>query len=159
MQGIERRSGATERIAISMGDIIRNNLNPDGIDRRGFLKCMAWAGTGTFCLMQGGVLKSYAFGHANHLDRAAMKSDFVFAQISDSHIGFDKAANPDVTATLQVAIAKLNALPGAPDFVLHTGDLTQLSEGLGIRHSGSGLEERAHGSDFLCSRRARRAQR
>jgi 3',5'-cyclic AMP phosphodiesterase CpdA len=111
-----------------MGDIIKDNLNPDGIDRRGFLKCMAWAGTGTFCLMQGGVLKSYAFGRAHALDSSATKGDFAFAQISDSHIGFDKAANPDVTATLQQAIAKINALPAAPDFVLHTGDLTQLSK-------------------------------
>jgi Icc protein len=111
-----------------MGEIIKNNQNPDGIDRRGFLKCMAWAGTGTLCLMQGGVLKSYAFGHAHQLDAGAMKGDFAFAQISDSHIGFDKAANPDVTATLQQAIAKINSLPGAPDFVLHTGDLTQLSK-------------------------------
>jgi Icc protein len=111
-----------------MGNIIEENLIQDGIDRRGFLKCMAWAGTGTFCLMQGGVLKSFAFGHAAQLDHAAKNADFVFAQISDSHIGFDKAANPDVTATLQQAIAKLNALPAAPEFVLHTGDLTQLSK-------------------------------
>jgi len=111
-----------------MSDFIRQNLNPDGIDRRGFLKCMAWAGTGTLCVMQGGVLKSFAFGSGHKLDGAAAKGDFAFAQISDSHIGFDKAANPDVTATLQVAIDKLNALPAAPDFVLHTGDLTQLSK-------------------------------
>ena len=113
-----------------MGDIIRENLNQDGIDRRGFLECMAWAGTGTLCVMQGGVLKSFAFGPARKLDAAAMKGDFAFAQISDSHIGFDKAANPDVTATLQEAIAKLNALPAAPDFVLHTGDLSHLSKAL-----------------------------
>ena len=111
-----------------MGDIIKENVNPDGIDRRGFLKCMAWAGTGTLCLMQGGVLKSYAFGHSHSLESASMRGDFSFAQISDSHIGFDKAANPDVTATLQQAIVKLNALPATPDFVLHTGDLTQLSK-------------------------------
>ena len=111
-----------------MGNIIKENLNRDGIDRRGFLKCMAWAGTGTLCVMQGGVLKSFAFGHAHKTDAAAMKGDFAFAQISDSHIGFDKAANPDVTATLQEAIAKLNALPAAPDFVLHTGDLSHLSK-------------------------------
>ena len=77
-----------------MGDIIKENLDRDGIDRRGFLKCMAWAGTGTLCLMQGEVLKSYAFGHAYSADSGVMKGDFAFAQISDSHIGFDKAANP-----------------------------------------------------------------
>src|SRR5579863_448941 len=94
----------------SMGDIIKENLNPDGIDRRGFLKCMAWAGTGTLCVMQGGVLKSFAFGHGGQINKVVMKGDFAFAQISDSHIGFNKAANPDVTATLREAIAKLNAL-------------------------------------------------
>jgi Icc protein len=77
-----------------MGDIIRENLDRGGIDRRGFLKCMAWAGTGTLCLMQGGVLKSDAFGHAHSVDLSAMKGDFAFAQICDSYIGFDKAANP-----------------------------------------------------------------
>jgi 3',5'-cyclic-AMP phosphodiesterase len=111
-----------------MSDIIKENLNSDGIDRRGFLKCMAWAGTGTLCVMQGGVLKSFAFGPGSRIERAAMQGDFAFAQISDSHIGFNKAANPDVTATLREAIAKLNALPQSPEFVLHTGDLTQLSK-------------------------------
>lgn len=111
-----------------MGNIIKENLNPDGIDRRGFLKCMAWAGTGALCVMQGGVLKSFAFGSDGEIAKAAMKGDFTFAQISDSHIGFNKAANPDVTATLREAISKLNALPQNPEFVLHTGDLTQLSK-------------------------------
>ena len=110
-----------------MRNIIKENVNEDGVDRRGFLRCMAWAGTGTLCVMQGGVLKSFAFGPAHKPDKA-MLGDFAFAQISDSHIGFDKAANPDVTATLNEAIAKLNALPAAPEFVLHTGDLTQLSK-------------------------------
>jgi len=111
-----------------MSNYIEQNLNPDGIDRRGFLKCMAWAGTGTLCLMQGGVLTSFAFGAEPPHGAALAKADFAFAQISDSHIGFNKAANPDVTATLREAIAKLNALPRAPEFVLHTGDLSQLSK-------------------------------
>jgi 3',5'-cyclic-AMP phosphodiesterase len=111
-----------------MGNWIDENLNPDGIDRRGFLKCMAWAGTGTLCLMQGGALKSFAFGSVMKHDAALATADFAFAQISESHIGFNKAANPDVTATLREAIAKLNALPRAPEFVLHTGDLSRLSK-------------------------------
>lgn len=110
-----------------MSDIIKQNLNPDGIDRRGFLKCMAWAGTGAVCVMQAGVLKSYAFDNAQTRAAATLKGDFTFAQISDSHIGFNKAANPDVTATLRAAIDKINALPTAPEFILHTGDLSQLS--------------------------------
>lgn len=114
-----------------MDDVIRENQNRDGIDRRGFLKCMAWAGTGTLCLLQGGVLKSYALSQMDKMDKHAMahmKGDFSFIQISDSHIGFDKAANPDVTATLQAAIDKINALPTPPEFVLHTGDITHLSK-------------------------------
>src|SRR5215470_8287324 len=111
-----------------MGDFIKKNLNPDGVDRRGFLKCMAWAGTGTVCILQGGVLKSFAFDNITTVGRAASKADLVFTQISDSHIGFDKAANPDVIATLKVAIDKINALPVAPEFTLHTGDLSHLSK-------------------------------
>jgi 3',5'-cyclic-AMP phosphodiesterase len=109
-----------------MSDIIKENLNRDGIDRRGFLKCMAWAGTGAVCVMQGGVLKSYAFDDPNSA-QAILKGDFTFAQISDSHIGFNKAANPNVTATLRAAIDKINALAAPPEFILHTGDLSQLS--------------------------------
>jgi len=107
----------------------------DGIDRRGFLECMAWAGTGVLWMMTGGVLKSY--GMSQMLDRATgqlksglvvPKSDFSFVQISDSHIGFTKAANPDVVGTLQATIDKINAMPSAPSFVLHTGDLTHLAQ-------------------------------
>jgi Icc protein len=101
--------------------------NDDGVDRRAFLKCMAWAGTGAFCVLQGGVLKSYSLSNPFHMDKAA-KSDLSFVQISDSHMGFNKAANPDVTATMKVAIDKINALPIAPEFILHTGDITHLSK-------------------------------
>ena len=103
------------------------NLNDDGIDRRGFLKCMAWAGTGLVWTLSGGVPVSRVFAKSAKKD-AAMGGDFTFVQISDSHIGFDKPANPDVTATLQVAIDKINALPKTPDFMIHTGDLSHLSK-------------------------------
>ena len=111
-----------------MADFIKDNLNADGVDRRGFLKCMAWAGTGTFCLIQGGVLKSFALSDIANRGLAAAKGELSFVQLSDSHIGFDKAANPDVTATLDAAIAKVNALETPPEFVLHTGDLSHLSK-------------------------------
>ncbi len=56
------------------------------------------------------------------------KSSFSFVQISDSHIGFNKEAiNNDVVGTLKAAIDRINALTEAPDFVLHTGDLTHLA--------------------------------
>jgi 3',5'-cyclic AMP phosphodiesterase CpdA len=103
---------------------ILHNDNPDGIDRRGFLKCMAWAGTGVLWTMSGGLLTSRV------LDATTVPTDgdFSFVQISDSHIGFNKEANKDVIGTLQKAIAKINALPNPPDFILHTGDLSHLSE-------------------------------
>src|SRR5580693_214297 len=114
---------------------IQKDENNDGIDRAGFLKCMAWAGTGVLWMMSGGILKSY--GMSQMIDKTTggikkgliiPKSDFSFVQISDSHIGFNKAANPDVVGTLQAAIAKINAMPIQPSFVLHTGDLTQLAQ-------------------------------
>jgi 3',5'-cyclic-AMP phosphodiesterase len=111
-----------------MSDYIKENLNKDGIDRRGFLKCMAWAGTGALCVLQGGVLKSFALSDVMRQKIGDLKGDLSFVQISDSHIGFNKAANTDVTATLREAIAKVNALPTPPSFVLHTGDLTHLSK-------------------------------
>jgi len=111
-----------------MSDEIKHDHNNDGIDRRGFLKCMAWAGTGAYFVLQGGLLKSFAFSDMAGKHLKDLKGDLSFVQISDSHIGFNKPANPDVTATLQAAIAKINALETPPAFVLHTGDLTQLSK-------------------------------
>ena len=104
-----------------------HDLNNDGVDRRGFLKCMAWAGTGLVWTLSGGVPVSKVFAKGGK-KKATGGSDFTFVQISDSHIGFDKPANPDVTATLQVAIDKMNALPATPDFMIHTGDLSHLSK-------------------------------
>ena len=108
----------------TMNEFILTNDNVDGIDRRGFLKCMAWAGTGVLWTMSGGLLSSKILGAT--ADTAA--GDFSFVQISDSHIGFNKDANKDVIGTLQKAIAKINSLPKPPDFILHTGDLSHLSE-------------------------------
>jgi Icc protein len=103
------------------------DFNNDGVDRRGFLKCMAWAGTGLVWTMSGGIPGSRAFAK-EHGKEPGQRGDFTFVQISDSHIGFNKPANPDVTATLQTAINKINAMPHPPDFILHTGDLSQLSK-------------------------------
>src|SRR5438874_9165825 len=87
--------------------------NHDGIDRRGFLKCMAWAGTGAFCVIRGGVLHSYGMSRLAELDPKEMAGELSFAQISDSHMGFNKPANPDVAGTLKAAVDKINALSGA----------------------------------------------
>src|SRR3984957_2416143 len=100
----------------------------DGIDRRGFLKCMAWAGTGALCVMQGGVLKSYALGTSDAYGAKASAGELSFVQISDSHMGFNKPANPDVAGTLKAAVDKINALKVSPEFMLHTGDISHLSK-------------------------------
>jgi len=105
---------------------LSNQHAHDGIDRRGFLKCMAWAGTGVLCVMEGGVLKSYALGGPSK-PVSTGASELRFVQISDSHMGFNKAANPDVAATLKAAIDKINGLSTPPEFMLHTGDISHLS--------------------------------
>ena len=102
--------------------------DPDGVDRRGFLKCMAWAGTGVLCVMQGGILKSYGLSRVESMRSMAAAGDLTFVQISDSHMGFNKAANPDVVGTLKAAVDKINGLGVAPEFMLHTGDITHLSK-------------------------------
>jgi Icc protein len=102
--------------------------NRDGVDRRGFLKCMAWAGTGALCVIEGGVLKSFSLSRISELEPATAAGGLRFVQISDSHMGFNKPANPDVAATLKAAVEKIKALPAAPEFLLHTGDISHLSK-------------------------------
>jgi 3',5'-cyclic-AMP phosphodiesterase len=109
-------------------DEILHDHNHDGIDRRGFLKCMAWAGTGALCVVQGGVLKSYSMSRMNEWNAAKMGGELSFAQISDSHMGFNKPANPDVAGTLKAAVDKINALSVQPEFLLHTGDISHLAK-------------------------------
>jgi Icc protein len=91
----------------------------DNVDRRGFLKCMQWAGAAVVWSFAGGVPSSHLLGGAP--EKAA---DFTFVQISDSHIGFNKPANADVNGTLQAAVGQINAAVRQPDLILHTGDLT-----------------------------------
>jgi len=109
-------------------DELLHDHNRDGIDRRGFLKCMAWAGTGAFCVMKGGVLNSYNLGRISEIGTSDMTGELSFVQISDSHMGFNKPANPDVAGTLKAAVDKINALSRAPEFMLHTGDISHLSK-------------------------------
>ncbi len=109
-------------------DEILHDHNHDGIDRRGFLKCMAWAGTGALCVVKGGVLKSYSLSSLAKMGPEASHGELSFVQISDSHMGFNKPANPDVVSTMKAAVEKINALPSIPDFMLHTGDISHLSK-------------------------------
>jgi 3',5'-cyclic-AMP phosphodiesterase len=109
-------------------DEILHDHHHDGIDRRGFLKCMAWAGTGVFCVIEGGVLKSYSMSRLAEMNPSDRKGELSFVQISDSHMGFNKAANPDVAATFEAAVDKINALSTPPEFLVHTGDISHLSK-------------------------------
>ena len=99
----------------------------DGIDRRGALECMIWAGTGVLWTMTGGVPRSSSLLGISEA-KAQVASGFTFLQISDSHIGFKAPANPNPMATLDEAIAKIGALPQKPAFMIHTGDITHLSK-------------------------------
>jgi predicted phosphodiesterase len=102
----------------------------DGIDRRNFLSCMAWAGTGLLWTMAGGVPTSKLFAATAGArgEATAAHGGFSFVQISDSHIGFSKPANQDVTGTLKIALDKINVLPVTPELLLHTGDITHSSK-------------------------------
>jgi Icc protein len=129
VQPIVQLNGAAETEQDS--PVINDGIDRDGIDRRNFLSCMAWAGSGLLWTMAAGVPTSKLFaatgaegvGHAAHVG-----SVFSFVQISDSHIGFNKAANQDVTGTLKLALDKINGLPGTPDLLLHTGDISHASK-------------------------------
>jgi 3',5'-cyclic AMP phosphodiesterase CpdA len=96
--------------------------------RRNALKCLGFGGAGTLFALSGGVLApidlAMATSNAHH---AAKIGTPLFIQISDTHIGFNKEANPDVKGTLTRTIDLVNALPKQPAFVLHTGDITHLS--------------------------------
>src|SRR4051812_10268650 len=98
--------------------------NRDGIDRRGFLGCMAWAGTGMLYTLSGGIARADTLDAAN----SSAGSGVNFVQISDSHIGFKKEANTDVIGTLQAAVDKINRLEREPAFIVHTGDISHLSK-------------------------------
>jgi len=94
-----------------------------GLDRRHALKCMLWAGTGVVWTVAGGVPSSRLIASAK-----AGTSGFSFVQISDSHIGFAKPANPDARVTLNAAIDKIVAMPEKPAFLIHTGDISHTAK-------------------------------
>jgi len=109
---------------------VKHNDDEKAYDRRGFLQCMAWVGTGAMWTLTSGVLKGMPIEQAalGAMGHGVGMGGLRFVQISDSHIGFDKPANTDVTATLRAAVAKIKAAAEQPSFVLHTGDLTHLSK-------------------------------
>jgi 3',5'-cyclic AMP phosphodiesterase CpdA len=96
------------------------------ITRRKVLECMTWAGTGVLWTVSGGVPRSLGLLDDGAL--AAQPSGVSFLQISDSHVGFDKPANPNAIGTLEEAIRQIKSLPAKPSFMIHTGDVTHLSK-------------------------------
>jgi len=96
----------------------------DGVSRRKVLECMTWVGTGVLWTISGGVPHSLGI-----IDEAVAQErrGLTFLQISDSHIGFHLPPNPNALGTLEEAIAKVNALPTKPAFMIHTGDISHLS--------------------------------
>jgi 3',5'-cyclic AMP phosphodiesterase CpdA len=97
--------------------------------RRAFLKCSAWAGTGVLWALVGGIPRTFALDDTGKLAASGtLDATFHFVQISDSHIGFNKEANPEPVKTLQLAIDRIKAFPLKPSLILHTGDITHLSK-------------------------------
>src|SRR5882672_2663519 len=89
-----KRNKVTEvRHLSAKAEHINYNVGHDGVDRRGFLKCMAWAGSGMLWTVSGGVLGSKILSPVRAAAAESLAADFSFVQISDSHIGFNKPAN------------------------------------------------------------------
>ncbi len=90
------------------------------IDRRDFLKLLG---------IGGAVLVLGQRGSADASDMNAVKDDFFFVQLSDTHWGFnDPKINPDAMGTLKKAIAAVNSMKMQPDFVVFTGDITHTTD-------------------------------
>jgi 3',5'-cyclic AMP phosphodiesterase CpdA len=109
----------TGRLAMTTHD------HGDGPSRRKVLECMTWAGTGVLWTISGGV--PHSLGLVDEALAADAKG-LTFLQISDSHMGFDKPANPNAKGTLEEAISRIKAIPQKPAFMIHTGDITHLSK-------------------------------
>ena len=108
-------------------NILDEPQSNDGLNRRGFLKCMAWAGTGLLWTVTAeGIPTSHIFGGSKESKKA--ESGLHFVKISDSHMGFNKPANTDVVSTLQATVDKINCLSERPEFIIHTGDLSHQSK-------------------------------
>jgi 3',5'-cyclic AMP phosphodiesterase CpdA len=99
------------------------------MSRRNALKCLAYGGAGTLFALSGGVFTPLDLAMAGtDASAAARLGKPLFVQISDTHIGFSKEANPDVSGTLSQTIDLVNALPEQPALIIHTGDITHLSK-------------------------------
>ena len=99
------------------------------LSRRNALKCMAYGGAGTLFVLAGGTFTLVDLASAaDDKQRVAGLGKSLFLQISDTHIGFAKDANPDVNGTLGQTIGLVNAMSERPALIIHTGDITHLSK-------------------------------
>ncbi len=97
------------------------------VSRRKVMECMAW-GPGVVWALVAGIPTAFSMDALGDDSAGAAVSSFSFAQISDSHIGFDKAANPDSSGTFRDGLAILKNSVVKPSFLIHTGDITHLSK-------------------------------
>src|ERR1700742_4152994 len=99
------------------------------LSRRNALKCMAYGGAGTLFVLAGGGLTPIDLAMAASDTQGSQKRGKpLFVQISDTHIGFNKEANPDVSGTLTQTIDIVNGMHDQPALIIHTGDITHLSK-------------------------------
>jgi 3',5'-cyclic AMP phosphodiesterase CpdA len=103
-----------------------DDLDNQGMTRRQLMRHSAWFGAAVVLTVAGGEVISHVAGAAN-TPPSPKRPDLRFVQLSDSHIGFKGTANPDVTGAFSRAIDQINGMDVAPDFVIHTGDLTHLA--------------------------------
>ncbi len=105
---------------------LENLANPN---RREALRCGAWVGAGLLWTLSGGVPGAALLSEAAAATpgTGAAQAGLSFIQISDTHIGFNKPANPDPLGTLRETIGRIRAMSVPPSFILHTGDITHLA--------------------------------
>src|SRR5205814_6432317 len=103
---------------MGMSEFNHDHNDKGGVSRRRVLECMTWAGTGVLWTISGGVPRSLGL-----IDQAMAQDapGLTFLQISDSHVGFDRPANPNALGTLEEAVNRVKALPVRPAFMIHTG--------------------------------------
>ena len=103
--------------------------DPSKLSRRHALKCMAYGGAGTLFVLSGGVFTPLSLANAAEDKAGTLRLGRpLFVQISDTHIGFNKEANPDVNGTLAQSIDLVNGMQEQPALIIHTGDITHLSK-------------------------------